>query len=118
MNHKSTLIKSIQNIAGIEGVNLLAISPESNDFMVVEIYFDPETVTDRLTPEEVAEQYPIDVNELLDYKNTQTHLYAKQGKKELRLTFNGSFEVWNGKEKVFEGIQPLSAIVIYDGLKS
>jgi len=54
MNHKSTLIKSIQNIAGVDGVNLLAISPESPDFMVVEIYFDPETVIDRLTPEEVA----------------------------------------------------------------
>jgi len=54
MNHKSTLIKSIQNIAGIEGVNLLAISPESNDFMVVEIYFDPVSVCNRLTPEEVA----------------------------------------------------------------
>jgi len=54
MNPKSTLIKSIQNIAGIEGVSLLAISPESPDFMVVEIYFDPETVTDRLTPDEVA----------------------------------------------------------------
>jgi len=54
MSAKSTLIKSIQNIAGIEEVNLLAISPESNDFMVVEIYFDPETVTDRLTLEEVS----------------------------------------------------------------
>jgi len=54
MNHKSTLIKSIQNIAGIEGVSILAISPESNDFMVVEIYFDPVSVCNRLTPEEVA----------------------------------------------------------------
>jgi len=54
MNHKSTLIKSIQNIAGIEGVSLLAISPESNDFMVVEIFFDPVSVCNRLTPEEVA----------------------------------------------------------------
>jgi len=53
MNHKSTLIKSIQNIAGIEGVSLLAISPESDNFMVVEIYFDPVSVCNRLTPEEV-----------------------------------------------------------------
>ena len=54
MNKKSILIQSIQKIAGVEGVSLLAISPESPDFMVVEIYFDPETVVDRLTPEEVA----------------------------------------------------------------
>jgi hypothetical protein len=116
MSAKSTLIQSIQNIAGIEGVSLLAISPESPDFMVVEIYFDPDTVCNRLTPEEVTEQFQIDINELLDYKNTQTHLYAKQGKKELRLTFNGSFEVRNDRIKVFEGLQPLSAIEFYNSL--
>jgi len=117
MNHKSTLIKSIQNIAGIEGVNFLAISPESPDFMVVEIYFDPVSVCNRLTPEEVIEQFPIDINELIDYKNTQTHLYAKQGKKELRLTFNGSFEVWNDRVKLFETIQPFSAKEYFEKIK-
>lgn len=54
MSSKSTLIKQIQQLAGVENVSHLLISPESNDFMVVEIYFDPESVVDRLTPEEVA----------------------------------------------------------------
>jgi hypothetical protein len=54
MDKKSILIKSIQQIAGVEGVSHLCISPESENFMVVEIHFDPETVVERLTPEEVA----------------------------------------------------------------
>jgi len=52
-NPKSILINQIQQISGVENVSHLLISPESNDFMVVEIYFDPESVVDRLTPEEV-----------------------------------------------------------------
>ena len=52
-NSKSILIKQIQQLAGVENVSHLLISPESDDFMVIEIYFDPESVVDRLTPEEV-----------------------------------------------------------------
>lgn len=54
MNKKHLLIRQIQQLAGVENVSHLLISPESNDFMVVEIYFDPKTVEDRLTTEEVA----------------------------------------------------------------
>lgn len=54
MNKKSILINQIHQLSGVEGVSHLCIHPESNDFMVVEIYFDPETVVERLTPEEVA----------------------------------------------------------------
>lgn len=53
-NPKTTLIKQIQQLAGVENVSHLLISPESDDFMVVEICFSPESVVDRLTPEEVA----------------------------------------------------------------
>lgn len=53
-NPKTTLIKQIQQLAGVENVSHLLISPESNDFMVVEIYLDPESVVDRLTPEEIV----------------------------------------------------------------
>lgn len=53
MSAKSILINQIQQLSGVERINHLLISPESNDFMVVEIYFDPESVVDRLTPEEV-----------------------------------------------------------------
>lgn len=52
-NTKTTLIKQIQQLSGVENVSHLLISPESDDFMVVEIYLDPELVVDRLTPEEV-----------------------------------------------------------------
>ena len=112
---KSILIKQIQQLQGVENALMLAISPESNDFIVVEIYFDPETVENQ---ENEIKPSSIDINELLDYKNTQTHLYAKEGKKELRLTFNSSFEVWNGKERVLETIQPYSAKQCFDSLNN
>lgn len=54
MSSKSILIKQIQQLSGVENVSHLLISPESDDFMVVEIYFSPESIVDRLTPEEVA----------------------------------------------------------------
>lgn len=45
-NKKSTIIESIQGIAGVGNVSHLCISPESDDLMVVEINL-------RLSPEEV-----------------------------------------------------------------
>lgn len=50
---QSILIKQIQQLQGVENALMLAISDESDNFMVVEIYYDPETVEDRLTAEEV-----------------------------------------------------------------
>ena len=49
-NKKSTIIESIQGIAGVGNVSHLCISPESDDLMVVEINL-------RLSPEEVALRY-------------------------------------------------------------
>lgn len=52
-SNQSILIKQIQQLHGVENALMLAISEEPDSFMVVEIYFDPETVEDRLTQEEV-----------------------------------------------------------------
>lgn len=52
-NPKSILLNQIKQLSGVENVSHLLISPESDDFMVVEIHLDTETVVDKLTPEEV-----------------------------------------------------------------
>ena len=51
---KSILIKQIQQLQGVEGVELIMVEPCEDNYMLCHIYFDPETVVDRLTPEEVA----------------------------------------------------------------
>lgn len=116
MSPKAIIKHQIEHLPGIESVELICVSPETPDHALFHVYFDPVSICNRLTPEEVIEQFPIDINELLDYKNTQTHLYAKQGKKELRLTFNGSFEIWNDRVKLFETMQAFSAKEYFDEL--
>ena len=51
---KSILIKQIQQLQGIEGVELIMVEPCEDNYMRCHIYFDPESVVDRLTPEDVA----------------------------------------------------------------
>ena len=51
---KSILIKQIQQLQGIEGVELIMVEPCEDNYMLCHIYFDPESVVDRLTPEDVA----------------------------------------------------------------
>ena len=53
MDKKSILINQIHQLIGVEGVSYICVSPEEPDLMLVEIYFDPESVIERLTPEEV-----------------------------------------------------------------
>ena len=54
MDKKSILINQIQQLLGVEGVTHICISPESDNFMVVEIYFDPSVVKECLNTEEVV----------------------------------------------------------------
>ena len=54
MNTKSILLKQINQLPGIENVELIAIEPEEPDYILAHIYFDPASVVDRLTAEEVA----------------------------------------------------------------
>lgn len=54
MNKKLILKKQIEQLAGIEAVELVCVEPETPDHAVFHVYFDPELVVDRLTPEEVS----------------------------------------------------------------
>ena len=54
MNKKSILKNQIEQLAGVESVELVCVEPETLDHAVFHVYFDPESVVDRLTPEEVA----------------------------------------------------------------
>lgn len=53
MNKKSILKKQIQQLIGVESVELVCVEPETQDHAVFHVYFDPESAVDRLTPEEV-----------------------------------------------------------------
>jgi len=53
-NPKSILLKQIQQIQGIEGCEIVIVEPYLDDYMLCHVYFDPKTVVDRLTPDEVA----------------------------------------------------------------
>lgn len=50
---KSILTNQIYQLLGVEGVSHICVSPEEPDLMLVEIHLDPESVVERLTPEEV-----------------------------------------------------------------
>ena len=54
MNKKSILKKQIQQLIGVECVELVCVEPETPDHAVFHVYFDPESVIDRLTSGEVA----------------------------------------------------------------
>lgn len=54
MDKKSIIINQIHQLLGVEGVSHICVSPEDTDLMLVEIHIDPESVVERLTPEEVA----------------------------------------------------------------
>lgn len=56
MEKKSILVRQIQQLAGVEGVELIMVEPCEPDYMLVHINFDPDSVVDRLTPEEVAQR--------------------------------------------------------------
>ena len=53
MNKKSILINQIQQLSGVEGVELIMVEPCEDNYMLCHIYFDPVSVCNRLTPEEV-----------------------------------------------------------------
>lgn len=53
MDKKSILINQIHQLIGVEGVTHICVSTEEPDLMLVEIHIDPESVVERLTPEEV-----------------------------------------------------------------
>lgn len=86
-NPKSILIDQIQQLAGVENAINSVICPESKTFMVVEIDFDPESVVDRLTPEEVQRR---------NYNAT-----VKRGLINDKTTF------YNFRDKIFEELQEL-----------
>lgn len=56
MRPKSIIKKQIEQIPGIEFVDLICVDPETPEYVLVHIYFDPECIMDRLTPEEVAQR--------------------------------------------------------------
>lgn len=54
MNKKSILINQIQQLYGVEGIELIVVEPSEDNYMLCHIYFDPELVEERLTVDEVA----------------------------------------------------------------
>ena len=50
---KKIIANAIQNMVGVESVELIAVSPETPDHIFCHIYIDPESIVKRLTPEEV-----------------------------------------------------------------
>ena len=54
MDKKSILINQIHQLLGVEGVSHICVSPEEPDLMLVEIHIDPESVVEKIAPEEVA----------------------------------------------------------------
>ena len=53
MNTKAIIKKQIEQLPGIESVELGCVEPETPDHTLFHVYFDPESIMDRLTPEEV-----------------------------------------------------------------
>lgn len=62
------------------------------------------------------EKLLLDVKDLSEYRIKKTHLYAKEGTKELRLTFCGGMQVWKEGVKVFEHNQPYAVIEFFNNL--
>jgi len=60
----------------------------------------------------------LDLNEFQEWIATQTTMYAKcsVSDKELRVTFNGNFQIFHKGEKVYECMQPFTAIEKYNEL--
>jgi len=56
MNKKSILISQIQQLSGVEGVELIMVEPCEDNYALVHIYFDPKSIVNRLTPEEVSQR--------------------------------------------------------------
>jgi len=52
-NPKTILISQIQQLSGVEGVELIMVEPCEDNYILCHVYFDPESVVDRLTHEEV-----------------------------------------------------------------
>ena len=98
MNKKSILVKQIQQISGIESVELIMIEPCTPDHMLIHVYLDPESVVDRLSTEEVA---------LRNYQATE-----KRG----QINENTSF--WDFTNKLDEEINELklSSGYLIDGI--
>lgn len=60
----------------------------------------------------------LDLNEFSEWLNEGSAMYAKcsVSDKELRVTFNGGFQIFHKGEKVFECMQPYRAIEKYNEL--
>jgi hypothetical protein len=60
----------------------------------------------------------LDLNEFQEWIATKSTMYAKcsVSDKELRITFNGGFQIFHKGEKVFECMQPYTAIEKYNEL--
>jgi len=56
----------------------------------------------------------LEVKDLSEYRMNETHLYARDGNKDLRLSFSGGIQVWVDGIKVFEHIQPYEAIKFFN----
>jgi len=56
MNQKAIIKKQIEQLPGIESVELVCVEPETSDHVTIHVYFDPVSIVDRLTPEEVAQR--------------------------------------------------------------
>lgn len=58
----------------------------------------------------------VNVDDLIEFKNTEYVLYAKCGvtKKELRLNCNGGIELWHNNTKLLETMQPYTAVEAFN----
>jgi len=54
MSKKSILKKQFEQLYGVESIEIIPVHPNRRNYMLCHVYFDPESVVDRLSPEEVA----------------------------------------------------------------
>lgn len=58
----------------------------------------------------------LDIKDLNKYRTNESCLYAKDGTKELRLTFYGSMQIWKDGVKIFEDCNSFSVIDFFNNI--
>ena len=90
MTPKAIIKKQIEQLPGIESVELVCVEPETSDHVTIHVYFDPVSIVDRLTPEEVAQR---------NYKATERRNYKAT---ERRRQINEKTTIQYFIDKIFE----------------
>lgn len=97
MTPKAIIKKQIEQLPGIESVELVCVEPETSDHVCIHVYFDPESIVDRLTPEKVAQRnYNATVrrgqiNERTSFGDFLNKIKEETNELELEATCNNQF---------------------------